>query len=331
MTLNILRRAVRVLLGLTLVGPALVLGSEASWTTEPVRLILPLPAGGAADAFARAVAAELAREIAVPVIVDNRPGGNATIAASAAAKSRPDGSTILITSSGVVQNAALRKSIANLLPELRPVTSLVSIPMGFAVSGTLKSPAGKAPSLKDFAAAAKANPGKLTYASHGIGSVSHIYGETFARAAGLKMVHVPYRGEVQSIPDAIEGRLTALFGAAGSFKQHETTGALKLVAVTGEQRSKTVPDVPTFEELGYKNLTLNGWLGAFVPAATPDEVVGRINAALRRTMDNPEVRQKAIQIGFEPATNSSTEFAAQIQKELKEWPALTKDLNIQFE
>lgn len=313
-------------------GAALILSAQwavpafaqdQAYPNRRINIILPIAAGGASDAIIRVMAESIAKEIKQAVIVDNRPGANGVVGATAVANSAPDGYNILVTTSGLVQNSVLRKDIPNVLPRLAPVGLVLSIPVGLAVGADLK-----VSNLADLVKLAKSKPDGISYATNGTGSMSHIYGETFASDAGIKMIHIPYKGEAQSIPDVLAGNLEAAFGAPGGFRSYEVSGKMKVIAVTGSHRVAAVPHVPTFGEQGFKNMAMNGWIGAFVPAGTPEPVIAKLSEIVKRAINTPAVKEKSAFYGMEPAGTSPAEFKSQIQLEADRWLELGKKLNI---
>jgi tripartite-type tricarboxylate transporter receptor subunit TctC len=294
---------------------------------KPVRLVVSIAAGGATDVVARTIGIEMAKTLGTTVIVDNKPGGNGTVAAAAVATPRPDEITMLFIPSSIVQNASLRTDIPNYLPKLMPVGLAAAIPVALVVSPDLGPK-----NLKEFIALAKSKPGALSFASPGSGSSSHIFGEVLARETGTKLIHVPYKGEAQSVPDVFGGRLSSAFGAAGSLEKYEANGKkLVLLAVTGAQRLRSVPNIPTFEEQGVPNMTMLGWLGTFVANSTPKQTVNQLAEALKLAVAAPDVQSVCTRVGFECRATSPEEFTAHLDKELKAWLELVKGLDISFQ
>ncbi|WP_082550895.1 tripartite tricarboxylate transporter substrate binding protein [Pseudorhodoferax sp. Leaf265] len=294
---------------------------------KPVRLVVSIAAGGATDVVVRTIGTGMAKILGTTVIVDNKPGGNGTVAAAAVATPRPEEITMLFIPSSIVQNASLRTDIPNYLPKLTPVGLAAVIPVALVVSPDLGPK-----NLKEFIALAKSKPGALSFASPGSGSSSHILGEVLARETGTKLIHVPYKGEAQSVPDVFGGRLSSAFGAVGSLEKYEANGKkLVLLAVTGAQRLRSVPNIPTFEEQGVPNMTLLGWMGTFVANSTPKETVNKLAEALQLAVATPEVQSVCTRVGFECRATSPEEFSAHLDKELKAWPELVKGLDISFQ
>ncbi|VTY30512.1 Tripartite tricarboxylate transporter family receptor [Xylophilus ampelinus] len=320
-------RSLRQLARISLIGACMSLVPLAHANERPVRLVVSIAAGGATDVVVRAIGIEMAKSLGTTVIVDNRPGGNGTVAAAAVATSRQDETTVLFTPSSIVQNASLRTDIPNYLPKLTPVGLAAVIPVGLAVSPDLGPK-----TLKEFIALAKTQQGKLTYASPGSGSSSHIFGEVLARETGIKLIHVPYKGEAQSVPDVFGGRLSGVFGAVGSLEKYEAGGKkLVLLGVTGPQRLRSVPNVPTFEEQGVPNMVLLGWMGTFVASSTPKETVNKLALALKSAVTAPDVQAVCNRVGFDCRTTTPDDFSKYLEKELKAWPELVKGLDISFQ
>jgi tripartite-type tricarboxylate transporter receptor subunit TctC len=298
----------------------LAFGEERQFPNRQVTLVMPIAAGGGGDTVARAIADGLRKQIGFPVIVENKPGGNGVLAAMSVANSPPDAHTVLLGFSGLVQNAALRRDIKDVLPLLKPVGQMVSSGFAFAVS-----PAMNVASLDGLVRKVKAADTEIDYGSNGIGSIQHLDGQIFGRQAGIRMEHIPYKGgEVESLAAVMSGTIQATFGSPGIFKSFEQSGKIKVLAVTGPRRSASLPDVPAFGESGYTDLDMMGWVGAFVAKGTPDADVARLNAALGRALLDAKVRERIAAVGFEVDFTSPEAFARQIDSEIARWKTLGK-------
>ncbi|VTU13203.1 Argininosuccinate lyase [Variovorax sp. SRS16] len=302
----------------------LAFGQDKGFPNRQVTLVVPIAAGGGGDGVARAIAEGLSKEIGFPVIVENKPGGNGVLAANIVAKSPPDAHTVLLGFSGVVQNAALRKDIPNVLPLLQPVGQMVSSGFSFAVSPSLN-----VANLQDLIKSVKASNAIIDYGTNGVGSTQHIDGQLFGKQAGIRMEHVPFKGgEVESLSAVMSGTIQAAFGSPGVFKTYQDTGKVKILAVTGAKRSPALPHVPTFAESGYANLDIVGWIGAFVSKATPDAEVARLSTALQRALLNPRVKERIAFIGFNVDFTGTDDFKRQIDSEMSRWAILGKDVKL---
>lgn len=297
---------------------------DKAFPNRRVSLVVPIAAGGGGDAVARAIAEGLSKEIGFPVIVENKPGGNGVLAATAVATSPPDAHTVLLGFSGLVQNAALRKDIKDVLPMLEPVGQLVSSGFAFAVSPSLN-----VDSLDSLVQQAKSRKAEVSYGTNGVGSTQHIDGQIFARQAGVEMVHVPFKGgEVESLSAVMAGTIQSAFGSPGVFKGYQESGKVKVLAVTGARRSPALPDVPTFAELGYADIDIIGWVGAFVSKGTPAGDIARLNDALRRALAGSFVRDRIGVVGFNVDVTATSDFKRQINSEIVRWGVLAKDVKL---
>ena len=290
------------LLALTL-APAL---HAQSYPAKPVHVIVPYPAGGVVDALVRSLGQPLAESLAQAVIVDNRPGANTMIALEACAKAAPDGHTLCASSSdGMSFNPQLYAKLPyDAERDFAPITQLVW------VSGVIVAGAG-APydSVRDMIAFAKAHPGKINFASFGIGSTPHFFVEWFRKTGGADIVHVPYKGSAQIIPALISGEADVTFIAMGIVLPQIRSGKLKALAVTQARRSRYLPEVPTLAEQG-SDPQLQNWFGVFAPARTPRPVVDRLNAEFVKALRNPRFEEQFLKVqAFDAVGNSPAEFA----------------------
>jgi tripartite-type tricarboxylate transporter receptor subunit TctC len=297
---------------------------DKSFPNRRVTLVVPIAAGGGGDAVARAIADGLSKEIGFPVIVENKPGGNGVLAATAVATSPPDGHTVLLGFSGLAQNAALRKDIKDVLPLLDPVGQLVSSGFAFAVSPSLN-----VSTLEGLVQQAKSTNSEITYGTNGVGSTQHLDGQIFGRQAGIRMLHVPFKGgEVESLSAVMAGTIQGAFGSPGIFRAYQESGKVKILAVSGTKRSPALRDVPTFSELGYVDIDIVGWVGAFVSKGTPGADIGRLNEALRRALSSASVRDRIGVVGFNVDVTSASDFRRQIGSEIVRWGVLAKDVKL---
>jgi len=292
---------------LALVALALAPALHAqSYPVKPVHVIVPYPAGGVVDALVRSVGQPLAESLAQAVIVDNRPGANTMIALEACAKAAPDGHTLCASSSdGMSFNPQLYAKLPyDAERDFAPITQLVW------VSGVIVAGAG-APydSVRDMIAFAKAHPGKINFASFGIGSTPHFFVEWFRKTGGADIVHVPYKGSAQIIPALISGEADVTFIAMGIVLPQIRSGKLKALAVTQPRRSPYLPEVSTLAEQG-SDPQLQNWFGVFAPARTPRPVVDRLNAEFVKALRNPRFEEQFLKVqAFDAVGNSPAEFA----------------------
>lgn len=315
----------RTLLALALTAAAGVQAQEA-WPNKPVRIVIPVPAGGGLDGSVRAIAERLGEALKQPVIVESRPGGNGAIAYSAVAKAAPDGYTVLVSLSSLVQTVLLSKSPTYSLAELQPVSLVAMLPNGFAVNKDVP-----VNSVAQFVEWAKKQPAGVDYGSSGAGSSGNIMGGTLAQVAGLNLVHVPYKGEAPAIQGLMGGEIKAVMAAPGSLAVQAKAGNLKLLAVALPNRLKDYPDVPTFGELGYPGVNLSGWAMAAVPAGTPKPIVDRLSAEIARIVKLPEVAGRILAYGFVPEGSTVEGARKFIEDETVRWGAAIKAAKIVIE
>jgi tripartite-type tricarboxylate transporter receptor subunit TctC len=274
---------------------------------RPMTLIIPFAAGGVTDQVARIVASKVADNVRFPVIVENRPGGGGQIAAGAVKQAQADGYTLLVGDIGThAVNASLYSKLSyDPVKDFMPVTEMVELPHVLVVP-----PDSPFKTMKDLVAGAGQNPGKLTYGSVGIGSGAHLLGEMLKSGENLDIVHAPYRGSSQIVPDLIANRIAMFFGAVGSMAPLINEGKLHALVVTDKQRAALLTDVPSAVEAGTPTLDLKVWFGILAPAGTPDAIIDRLNAEFVKALRQPEVRQRLESLGARVIANSSREFAA---------------------
>ncbi|MFT4269222.1 MAG: tripartite tricarboxylate transporter substrate binding protein [Xenophilus sp.] len=312
------------LLALPLVAAPLAAQAQ-NWPSKPMRWLVPYPAGGGSDFLARTIGQQLSTQIGQPVVVDNKPGGNTAIAAADVARSAPDGYTVLSADNGtLVFNPALYKSLSySPTKDLAPVTLMGRFPMILVVS-----PGVKAKDAKAFIAEVKANPEGINYASAGAGSPHHLAMELLKTEAGLKMTHAPYRGAAPALADVAGGQVPAMMVDLAAGAGFIKGGKVRPLAVANARRLPQLPDVPTFAELGYKNVEAAALVGMVVQAATPPEVVAALNKQVVAAINAPEVHKKLIDFGVEPVGDTPAQFAELLKSETTRWHKLIRDLNI---
>lgn len=290
--------------------------AQAEYPAKPIRIVVPFAAGGGVDILTRAIAQHLAQALNQPVTVDNRTGAGGNLGADAVAKAIPDGYTLLMGTTGTQTiNPGLYKSLpfdAN--KDFTPITPVASVP-NLLVVGT----AVPANSVKELIDLAKAQPGRLNYASFGNGTGNHLSGVMFAYMAGVDVVHVPYKSAPQAVTDLIAGQTAFAFVNTPLALPHVRAGRLKALAVTGAKRSDATPEYATMAEAGLPGFVLESWYGLFAPAGTPASVVERIHREVLAILAKPEVRQFFAQQGADVVTSSPKAFAAQIALEQVRW------------
>lgn len=295
-----------------------------SYPAKPVRIIVPIAAGGATDIMARAIAQKLAESLGQQVLVENRPGANSIIGAEAVAKSAPDGYTLLFTPAGTFVNNPF---LYNRLP-YDAVKDFVPVAMCCIMAQAIVvHPSLKVNTLRELIALAKAEPGKLSYASTGSGSIVHINMEAFRHLAGIDIVHVPYKGSAPAITDLVAGRVSMTVVIFGVVQEYLRAGRLKALAVGAATRSSMFPDVPTAAEAGLPGFDASGWIGLFAPAGTPRENVARLNAEVRNAIGNQQFIDRWLKgAGLEsPNVGSPEQFDEFIRADMQRWGRLIKE------
>jgi len=296
-----------------------------NYPARPIRVFVGYAAGGVNDLVARAIAPRLSTRLGQQVVVENRPGAGGNIATELVARATPDGYTLLLGSvaSLAMSPALLGKVNFDPLNDFEPITKAADVSSLIAVH-----PALPARSLKEFIALAKKQPGKLNYASPGTGSIAHLSAELFKKAAGIDIVHVPYKGGAPAAVDAISGQVEILISIISSGAPHVKSGKLRGLAVTTAKRASILPDVPSVAEVGYPGFEATGWLGLLFPARTPEAIVNRVYRDAVAVINLPEVRQQLQNSGLDPAPSDPGSFAAYIKSEYAKWARVIKEAGI---
>lgn len=310
-----MRPVIRIAVSLLLLAAA-ALAQAQPWPARPLRLVVPYPPGSTPDIVGRTLASGLQEAFGQPVVVENRSGAGGNIGAEAVARAAPDGYTLLI---GINGPAAINKFLYKNLPydsdrDLAPVSLLAAAPQMLVVT-----PAVPAQDLRDFVEHVRRNPGRLSYASVGGGSASHLTMELLKTEARLFIVHIPYRGFPPAVTDMLGGNIQAMFAIIPAVLPHVKAGKLKALAVTALKRSESAPEVPSVAELGYRQLESLAWIGLLAPSGTPADVLARLNAETVRTMRAAQTRESLARQGFDVVGSSQAEFAAWIKAEQAKW------------
>ena len=302
--------------------------AQQAFPAKPIHWLVPYAAGGGSDFLARTIGQKLSSQIGQPVLVDNKPGGNTALAAAETARALADGYTVLSADNGtMVFNPALYKSLTySPTKDLAPVTLMGRFPMILVIG-----PGSDATSAKDFIAKAKAKPGGFNYASAGAGSPHHLAMELLKVHAGLFMVHVPYRGAAPALADVAGGQVPAMMVDLAAGSGFIKGGKVKALAVANATRLPQLPDVPTFAELGFKNVEAAALVGMVVPAATPPDVIATLNRQVVAAINDPAVNQRMVDFGVEPVGNTPAQFAELLRSETTRWHKLIRDLKITLE
>jgi len=300
--------------------------TAGSYPGKPVRIIVPFPAGGSTDVAARLIAGSLSHSLGQQVYVENKTGANGIIGIEAATKSAPDGYTLLVATDAVASNPHVFRTSIDPTRDLVPIIHLSRQPIVLAVHPSLG-----VRSLDELIALAKQQPGLRYATGSGLGSPQHMAVQWFAQIAGLKFEQVPYRGGAPALADLIAGHVK--LGSLGStpLMPYYKTGELRLVAQTTRQRSPSLPDVPTFEEAGFKGLVLDQWLGVFAPAGTASAITAVLNAEIAKVLADPEVRKRFLDSAQEPVGGTADQFSHLVREEFAKFARLVKELNIKAE
>jgi tripartite-type tricarboxylate transporter receptor subunit TctC len=315
-----------------LAGVALLAAAGAfaqSYPSKPIRLIVPYPAGGATDFFARLVFPKMGEALGQPVVVENRPGAGTAIGSSEVARSAPDGYTLLLGDAGTYAfNPTLyRKLSYDPVRDFQPVSLTGRFALILAVNPSLV----KAGSVKEFVAAAKDQPGKIDYGAPGPGSPIHLGMEFFKQRAGVTMTPIPYKGGADALSDLIGGRIGALFVDIATGLPQIRAGKIKALAVASEKRVAALPDVPTVGESGYPGFEAWAWQGFVAPARTPHDVVMKLNGAFAKVMSDATIKQRLSESGFEPQTSTPEEFSRYMKSEIAKWAKVIRDSNVSLD
>jgi len=300
-----------------------------AWPNKPVRVIIPYPPGGGAEAAARFLANHFTQAFGQSFVIDNRAGGNTVIGAEAAAKSAPDGYTLFVTGGSTLSVQPL--VFAGKLPfdplgDFAPVTMVSHFPFFLVVPASLQ-----VNTLAELVAYVKARPGKISYASNGSGTMAHLGMEMLKQATGMDLLHVPYKGFAPALPDLLSGRVGVMMADLAPVGQQVRAGSLKVLAATSAQRSAFLPEVPSVAELGNPGYEIDVWFGLFAPAKTPPDIVSRLNAEARKYLSSPEAKDAYGKVGHEPLYSNPEAVRARIVSEQKAFAKPVKDAGVKAE
>jgi tripartite-type tricarboxylate transporter receptor subunit TctC len=297
------------------------------YPNKPIRFIVPYPPAGGTDIVARVLTEPLATALGQPIIIDNRGGAAGNLGTDIAAKSAPDGYTILFTLSSHTINPKLYDKLPfDVEKDFAPISLAALIPQILVAH-----PSVPVSNVAELIALAKREPGKLNYASVGTGSPGHIAGELFKLRTGVDIVHVPYKGGGPAVTDTLGGQVQLLFVSIPAALQYVKAGKLKALAVTSDKRSQAAPEIPTIAESGVPDCVVNSWYGALAPAKTPPAIIAKLQAAFVKVLALPEVKEKLFLQGAEAASSTSAEFDRRIRDELKQWEYVIREAKIKAE
>ena len=303
------------------------LAGAQAFPSKPITLVVPFPPGGSSDALARALTTSLSQSLGQPVIVESKPGAGATLGADYVAKSKPDGYTLLM---GAVHHT-IATSVYKKLPydfdkSFAPITTVALVPNVLVVNAK-----SAATDVKGLVALAKAQPGKLSYGSNGNGTLQHLIGTQFSGLTGVELLHVPYKGSAPLTTDLLGGQVDMSFDTLTPLVQHIKGGKLRALAVTTGKRSSTLPDVPTLAEAGLPGFSQGTWFGVLAPAATPKDIVVKLNAEMVKIIQSAEFKKRMEEIGAEPVGDTPAQMAAQIKDDTAKYARLVKEAKVEIE
>lgn len=302
--------------------------STQTWPERPVTLVVPFPAGGTTDVLARALADKLQLSLGQPVIVESKPGAGATLGAEYVAKAKPDGYTLLIGAvHHTIASSVYKKLSYDFQKDLVPITGIALVP-NVLVTNAAATPAK---SVAELVALVKAQPGRWSYGSNGNGTAQHLIGTQFQNQTGTEILHVPYKGSGPMATDLLGGQIQMSFDTITPVLPHIKAGKLRALAVTTAKRSSALPDVPTLQEAGLKGFDIGTWFAVLAPAATPKEVVNRLNADMVKIIQSPDFRKRMEEIGAEPTGGTQAQVAQQIRDETAKFARLVKAANVQID
>lgn len=302
-----------------------VAAQTEKWPDKPVRMIVPMPAGGTLDIAARVLTQRLSQEFGQQFIVDNRAGAGSTIGTELAVRAAPDGHTIILVASTYAANAAIYKLPYDPITGIAPVTLI-----GTGLWVATVNASVKASNLKEFIELARAKPGVLSFGSPGSGSAPHLAIALFQQMTKTEMVHIPYKGEAPGITDLIGGHIQMYFTGVGTLLPHQKAGRLRGLAVTSEQRSRQMPELPTIGEMvpGY---AAPSWYGIFAPAGTSKEIVSQLNQSIGRILRQPEMLERFTSEGIEPRHSTPEEFSRFLAQDIAKWSKVVREGNIKVD
>ncbi|MFL6714532.1 MAG: Bug family tripartite tricarboxylate transporter substrate binding protein [Sulfurifustis sp.] len=315
---------IRAMVGGLVVAVLACMGAAAyadDYPSKPIKLIVPFPAGGTTDILARVIGQELTKAWGQQVIVENRPGAGGTIGADVVAISTPDGYTLLMGTVGThgINVSLYKKMPYDAVKDFAPITLVAAVPNLLVVH-----PSVPVKSVKELIDYAKANPGKLSFASSGNGTSIHLSGELFKSMTGVEMTHVPYKGSAPAITDLLGGQVNLMFDNMPSILPHVKNGKLRALAVTSAKRSPAIPDAPTIAESGVPGYEASSWFGVLAPGGTPKPIVTKLNKEIVRILHSPEIKERLSGQGAEPVGNTPEQFAAHIKAEIDKWAKVVK-------
>jgi tripartite-type tricarboxylate transporter receptor subunit TctC len=319
-------RWLRAAAALVLAGIALPVPGQ-TYPSKPIRIVVPFAPGGGTDILTRIMVPRLSESLKQQLIVDNRPGAGSQIGTDIVAKAQPDGYAILMVDTAFMTNPSLYSKLPyNSEKDFAPVSLSATAPVIMIVH-----PSVPVRTVKELVSLARAQPGALNFASGGPGSSTHLGVELLKYVAKIDLVHIPYKGTGPAVADVLAGQVTMMFAGISSVKQHVEAGRLRAIAVTGEKRSSAMPNVPTFGEAGMKQVDASSYWGALAPARTAPDVVTRLSTTMAQVLKTPDVRDKLVELGFDPIGGSPSEFGALLSKETDKWAKVIRAAGVKLD
>ena len=313
---------------LALIGPAHPAAAQAAWPTKPITVVVPFATGGNTDTLARLIGQKLSTALGQPVVVENKPGAGGNIGSTFVAQAKPDGHTIL---GGTISSHAINPSLYPKMPydavkSFEPVVLIGASPLVLTVAANTPHQ-----SIQDVIAAARAKPGDIAFASAGNGTSQHLAGELLNSTAGIKLMHVPYKGSGPAVTDVVAGHVPVMFDTVLVVGSHVKAGKLRALAVASPKRSASLPDVPTVAEGGVSGFEVASWQAIFAPAGTPKDIVRRLNTEIAQIMKMPDIQARMAELGFEPAGGPPEELAELQRNDLVKWAKVVREAGIKPE
>ena len=304
----------RALIAVLLALASTFINAQEAWPSRPIRFILPFPPGGGTDILGRLIAERLSASLGQPVVTENRGGAGGNVGAEAAARSAPDGYTIVLVAPSLAISPTLYSKLNyDPVKDFAPVSLVATVPNVMITQPSLPG------QLTEFIAFAKSKPGALNFGSGGAGTSNHLAGELFNIVTGTKLVHIPYKGVNLAMQDVLAGNVHLVFIGIPAAAPHIKAGKLRALAVVAPQRSSALPEVPTVAEAGLRDFEVTTWYGVLAPAGTPRPIVARLNSELVKVMHSAELKEKLAATGTDPLTSTPEEFAAYIKREIAKW------------
>lgn len=300
--------------------------SQTDYPTQPIRLVVSFAAGGPTDTFARLVAARLSEKLGQPVVVENKPGGGSNIGSAFVARSKPDGYTLLLGTVANTTNMGVYDNMGyDTVKDFEHITQIMSSPSILVVNKDMP-----VKTLQELIAYAKANPGKLSYASSGAGGMQHHAGEMLKLRAGIDVLHIPYKGAAPALNDVMSGTVNMGFKTASGVMPSVLAGNVRPIAIAGTARLKQLPDIPTMAEAGMPGLEVDSWNGLFAPAGTPPEIIKKLATVTIEILKTPEIGERFAAISAIPVGSTPEDFSAYVRAEVDKWGKVAREANVKI-